>query len=87
MKAATDVGSSAAITSQGNVATGYNVDGLRYVTSASYMFIVLALINEGKGKVKFRGGVLQHYSLNSLLYSDPKGVPSFISRGAAHQAA
>jgi hypothetical protein len=42
---------------------------------------------EGKVKtVKFRGGALQHYSLNGLLYSDPKGVPSFISRGATHQA-
>jgi hypothetical protein len=40
-----------------------------------------------KGKVKFRGGALQHYSHIGLLYSDPKGVPSFISRGAAHQAA
>jgi hypothetical protein len=40
-----------------------------------------------KGKVKFHGGALQHYSRISLLYSDPKGVPSFTSRGAAHQAA
>jgi hypothetical protein len=40
-----------------------------------------------KVKVKFRSGALQNYSLNSLLYSDPHGVPSFISRGAAHQAA
>jgi hypothetical protein len=39
------------------------------------------------GKVKFHGGALQHYSRIGLLYSDPKGVPSFISRGAAHQAA
>jgi hypothetical protein len=36
-------------------------------------------------KVKFRGGALQHYSLIGLLYSDPKGVPSFISTGAAHK--
>jgi hypothetical protein len=38
-------------------------------------------------KVKFRGEALQHYSRTGLLYSYPKGVPSFISRGAAHQTA
>jgi hypothetical protein len=36
----------------------------------------------------FGGGVYQHCSHEGLLYSKPRnGVPSFISRGAAHQAA
>jgi hypothetical protein len=43
--------------------------------------------NAVKVKVKFRTGALQHWSLTGLLYSDPEEVPSFISRGAAHQAA
>jgi hypothetical protein len=41
---------------------------------------------KGKVKVKFRGwGLLQHYSLSLIVLLTPKGVPSFISRGAAHQ--
>jgi hypothetical protein len=39
-----------------------------------------------KVKVKFRGwGLLQRYSLWLIVLLTPKGVPSFISRGAAHQ--
>jgi hypothetical protein len=38
-----------------------------------------------KKKVMSRGGAFQHCSRTGLLYSDPEGVPSFISRGAAHQ--
>jgi hypothetical protein len=44
------------------------------------------MMSKGKVKVKFRGGALQHYSRNGLLYSDTKGVPSFISRDAVYQA-
>jgi hypothetical protein len=35
----------------------------------------------------FGGGAYQHCSHEGLLYSHPNGVPSFISRVAAHQAA
>jgi hypothetical protein len=35
----------------------------------------------------FGGGAYQHCSHAGLLYSNPNGVPSFISRGAPHQAA
>jgi hypothetical protein len=56
-------------------------DGAIEVYYLSYL-IIFRLI-----KVKFRGGALQHYSRIGILYSDPKGVPSFISRSAAHQAA
>jgi hypothetical protein len=39
-----------------------------------------------KGKGKVRGwGLLQHYSLWLIVLLTPKGVPSFISRDAAHQ--
>jgi hypothetical protein len=39
-----------------------------------------------KKEVKFRGwGLLQHYSLWLIVLLTPKRVPSFISRGAAHQ--
>jgi hypothetical protein len=37
--------------------------------------------------VCFDGGAYQHCSHEGLLYSHPNGVPSFISRGAAHKAA
>jgi hypothetical protein len=37
--------------------------------------------------VCFGGGAYQHCSHEGLLYSHPNGVPSFISRGAAYQAA
>jgi hypothetical protein len=37
--------------------------------------------------VCFGGGAYQHCSHEGLLYSHPNGVPSFISRGAAHPAA
>jgi hypothetical protein len=42
--------------------------------------------DNSKGKVP-RWGLSQHYSLWLIVLLTPKGVPSFISRGAAHQAA
>jgi hypothetical protein len=36
-------------------------------------------------KVKVAGGVLWYFSHLGFLYPDPKGVPSFISRGAARR--
>jgi hypothetical protein len=38
-----------------------------------------------KGKVPRWGLLKQHYSLMLIVLLTPKGVPSFISRGAAHQ--
>jgi hypothetical protein len=47
--------------------------------------IVTRLGVKGKGKVPRWGLLKQHYSLWLIVLLTPKGIPSFISRGAAHQ--
>ena len=49
-------------------------------------FVVLGNTLKVK-RLKGRSGVFQHCCRLGGLYSYPKWVPSFISRGAAHQAA
>jgi hypothetical protein len=51
------------------------------------LYDMLHILIREKVKVKFRCGTVQHYSRTGLLYPDPKEVPSFIFRGAAHQGA